>query len=94
MSNISRFSPTDNEIDVFYIKSLNTCPYSVYFKSKTQLNYSRFVDQNIFAPRTFESTNLSNFVLSPLLKSSYMSLLAVSALFEYLSDMSTAIIIF
>ena len=44
--NVSWFSHTDNEIEVFYIKSWNTCTYSVYFKSKKELNYNRFVDPN------------------------------------------------
>ena len=48
---------TKNEIYVFYIKSWNICTYSVYFKSKKQLNYNRFVDPT----RTFTFTNLSNF---------------------------------
>ena len=47
MSNISWFSHTDNEIEVFYVKSRNTCTYYVYFKSKKELNYNRFVDPNI-----------------------------------------------
>ena len=37
----------DNEIAFCYIKSWNTCAYSVYFKSKKELNYDRFVDQNL-----------------------------------------------
>ena len=41
------FSHTDNEIDVFYITSWNICTYSVYFKSKKELNYNRFVNPNI-----------------------------------------------
>ena len=61
LMNESGFSYTDNEIDVFYITSWNTCTYSVYFKSKKELNYNRFVDSN----RIFGSTNLSNFVRSP-----------------------------
>ena len=47
MSNISWFNHTDNKIEVVYIKSLNTCTYSVYFKSKKELNYNRFVDLNV-----------------------------------------------
>ena len=39
--------PTDNEIQDFYIKSWNICTYSVYFKSKKELNYNRYVDPNI-----------------------------------------------
>ena len=34
----------DFNILVFYIKSSNTCNYFVYFKSKKQLNYDRFID--------------------------------------------------
>ena len=37
----------DNEVAFFYIKSCNTCAYSVYFKSKKELNYDRFVDPNL-----------------------------------------------
>ena len=37
----------DNEIAFFYIKSWYTCAYSVYFKSKKELNYDRFVDPNV-----------------------------------------------
>ena len=37
----------DNEIAFFYIKSWYTCAYSVYFKSKKELNYNRFVDPNV-----------------------------------------------
>ena len=35
------------KIDILDIKSWNTCSYFVYFKSKKELNYDRFVDPNI-----------------------------------------------
>ena len=49
MSNISWFSHTKNEIEVFYIKfsNIGLCTYFVYFKSKKELNYDRFVDPNV-----------------------------------------------
>ena len=47
MSTISRFSQTDNEIEVFYIKSWNTCTDFVHFKAKKELNCNRFVDPNV-----------------------------------------------
>ena len=47
MSNISWFSHTNNEIEDFYIKSCNICTYFVYFKSKKEPNYDRFVDPNM-----------------------------------------------
>ena len=37
----------DNETAFLYIKSGNACAYSVYFKSKKEHNYDRFVDPNI-----------------------------------------------
>ena len=37
---------TENEIEVFYMKSWTICTYSVYFKWKTKLNCNRFVDPN------------------------------------------------
>ena len=45
--NISWFSHTDNEIEVFYIKFWNIGTYYDYFRSKKELNYNRFVDPNI-----------------------------------------------
>ena len=51
-ANISWFSHTDNEIEVFYIKSRNICTYYVYFKSKKELNYNRFVNPNILGAFT------------------------------------------
>ena len=38
----------DYKNEMFYIKSWNTCTYVVYFKSKKELNYDRFVDPNIY----------------------------------------------
>ena len=46
-------------LTILSINSWSTCSYFVYFKSKKELNYDRFVDLNILG-----ATNLSNFVLS------------------------------
>ena len=37
----------NNQIAFFYIKSCKTCTHNVYFKSKKELDYDRFVDSNI-----------------------------------------------
>ena len=65
MAYVVWFNHAEYRIGVFYIKSRNICAYLVYFKSKKELNYVRFVDPNLLTPCTFGSTNLSNFVLSP-----------------------------
>ena len=41
------FNNADFRIGVFYIESCNKCVYFVYFKSKKELNYDRFVDPNL-----------------------------------------------
>ena len=62
--NISCYSHTDNEIEVFYIKSWNICTYSVYFKSKKELNYNRFVDPNILGASRLVHSDLRIYRIS------------------------------
>ena len=64
MSNISWFSHTDNEIEVFYFKSWNICTYSVYFNSKKELNYNRFVDLNILGASRLVHSDLRIYQIS------------------------------
>ena len=52
------------EIDVFYIKSWNICTYSVYFKSKKELNYNRFVDPNILGASRLVHSDLRIYRIS------------------------------
>ena len=62
--NISWFSHTDNEIEVFYIKSWNICTYYVYFKSKKELDYNRFVDPNILGASRLVHSDLRIYRIS------------------------------
>ena len=55
---------TENEIDVFYVKSLNICTYSVYFKSQKELNYNRFVDPNMLGASRFVHSDLRIYRIS------------------------------
>ena len=69
------FSHIDNEIEVFYIKSWNICTYSVYFKSKKELNFNRFVDPNILGAsyiRIYESIEFRSFSLTSYQLSKYL----------------------
>ena len=53
---VAWFNHADYEIGVFYFKYFNICAYFVYFMSKKELNYNRFVDPNILgAPRLAHS---------------------------------------
>ena len=66
MSNSSWFSHTNNEIEVFYIKfsNIGLCTYFVYFKSKKELNYDRFVDPNILGASRLVHSDLRIYRIS------------------------------
>ena len=64
MSNISRFTHTDNEIKSFKSKSWNIFTYSVYFESRKELNYNRFVDPNILGASRLVHSDLRIYRIS------------------------------
>ena len=48
----------------FFIKSWNTFSYVVYFKSKKELNYDRFVDQNVLGASRLVHSDLRIYRIS------------------------------
>ena len=48
----------------FYINFLHTCTYFVYFKSKKELNYDRFVDPNILGAARLVHSDLRIYLIS------------------------------
>ena len=53
-----------NEIAFFYIKSWKAFAYYVYFKSKKELNYDRFVDPNILGAARLVHSDLRIYRIS------------------------------
>ena len=48
----------------FFIQSWNICTYSVYFKSKKELNYNSFVDPNILGASRLVHSDLRIYRIS------------------------------
>ena len=54
----------ENEIVFFCMKSWNICTYFMYFKSKKELNYDRFVDPNILGAARLVHSDLRIYRIS------------------------------
>ena len=57
----------NDQIAFCYIKSCKTCTYYVYFKSKKELNYGRFVDPNILGAARLVNSDLRIYRISSFL---------------------------